>query len=91
MSFPGLSGLACHAASDGLIWPRVGCASIATRNGGLQLLSPAATRHSLRDKQVAARRPPLRFGPRGCGAIAPGLLIAIEAAMVAARATDKEN
>ena len=84
-------------ASDGLIWPKDGCASIAfaaTAAGRLSspgLATPRSRRagprfaHSSRGKKVS--QPPssaaLRPQNLGAPAIAFGLQIAIEAAMVA--------
>jgi uncharacterized protein (DUF736 family) len=75
-----------HAASDGLIWPRVGCASITFPQRRSVDFLPLRWRAFLaRARKSPARHPPLRYGRKRCGLIAPGLSIAIEAAMGAAR------
>jgi uncharacterized protein (DUF736 family) len=61
------------------------------RNGAGRLSSPALNAHSSRDKKVARRRPSLRCGPTAAASTAPGPPIAIEAAMVAARATQGDQ
>jgi hypothetical protein len=87
-----------HAASDGLIWPRVGCASITfpqwrsvdflplRDHPAPQARGDPAQRIPRETRKSPARHPPLRCGRKRCGLIALGLLIAIEAAMRAARA-----
>jgi hypothetical protein len=83
-----------HTASDGLIWPRVGRASITfpqrrsvgflplrdqpTRRAGTPISAFFARQESVRLAIL------LRCGRKRCGLIAPGWLIAIEAAMDAA-------
>jgi hypothetical protein len=68
-----------------LIWPDDGFASIALPQRRAPTSFPCRLRrHSSRIKQVGARHPPLRSGSKSSAApIAPGLPIAIEAAMVA--------
>src|SRR5262249_39909896 len=74
-----------RAASDGLIWPKDGCASIAcAATAAPRLSSPALTRIPRGPRKSQPRHPPLCSGPEtGAAAIAFGLQIAIEAAMVA--------
>ena len=68
-----LSGVSRPVASfAGLIWPRVALrARSPARNGVRQLFSPAAARHSSRDKIAAARRSPLCCDPSGAGRSPP--------------------
>jgi uncharacterized protein (DUF736 family) len=76
---------ATHVASDGLIWPKGGCASIAcaAMADGLTFF-PWASPIPREARKSHRRRPPLRSGPKtGASSIAFGLQIAIEAAMVA--------
>jgi hypothetical protein len=75
-----------------VIWPKDGCASIAcAATAAARLSSPALTRIPRGPRKSRRRHPPLRSGPKtGAAAIAFGLQIAIEAAMVAAR-TAKEK
>ena len=87
-----LSRFALRTASDGLIWPRVGYASIACPQRRSVVFLPLPQAAFLARQQ--SRRPAIlrcRYGRERCGAIAPRLVIAIEAAMGAARATDKET
>jgi hypothetical protein len=63
-----------HTASDGLIWPMAGYASIAYRNGGPSTFFPFRSRRIPRETTKSpARHPPLRYGRKRCGAIALGL------------------
>jgi uncharacterized protein (DUF736 family) len=72
-------------ASDGSIWPKDGCASIAcAATAAPRLSSPGASPIPREPRKSQPRHPPLRSGPKtGAAAIAFGLQIAIEAAMVA--------
>ena len=81
---PGLSAGA-HAASDGLIWPRVGFASITFPQRRSIDFLPLRKRIPRETRKSPAHHPPLRYGRKRCGLIALGLVIAIEAAMGAAR------
>jgi uncharacterized protein (DUF736 family) len=81
---PGLS-VGAHAASDGLIWPRVGFASITFPQRRSIDFLPLRKRIPRESRKSPAHHPPLRYGRKRCGLIALGLLIAIEAAMGAAR------
>jgi uncharacterized protein (DUF736 family) len=80
-----LSDGANHVASDGLIWPKDGCASIAcaaTADGST--FFPWASPIPREARKSHRRHPPLRSGPKtGASSLAFGLQIAIEAAMVA--------
>jgi hypothetical protein len=69
----------------------VGCASIACPQRRSVDFLPLRKRIPRETRKSPARHPPLRYGPKRCGAIAPRLVIAIEAAMGAARAIDKET
>ncbi len=95
----GLSGTgAAHVPLNGLIWPKDGCASIAsaaTASGRLSSPGMATPRRRRRGdpdppipreaRKPPGHHPPLRCGPAAASSIASGLLIAIEAAMGAAR------
>jgi uncharacterized protein (DUF736 family) len=74
-----------HAASDGLIWPRVGFASITFPQRRSIDFLPLRKRIPRETRKSPAHHPPLRYGRKRCALIALGLLIAIEAAMGAAR------
>jgi hypothetical protein len=43
------------AASDGLIWPRVGCASVTFRNGGPSIFFPCANAFLAKTRKSPAR------------------------------------
>ena len=81
-----------HAASHGLIWPKDGCASIASAATAVDRLSSPGLRPFLAKTRKSRRRhPPLRYGPKtGASSIAFGLQIAIEAAMVAGSNTKEK-
>ncbi len=95
----GLSGTgAAHVPLNGLIWPKDGCASIAsaaTASGRLSSPGMATPRRRRRGdpdppipreaRKPPGHHPPLRCGPTAASPIASGLLIAIEAAVGAAR------
>ena len=95
----GLSGTgAAHVPLDGLIWPEDGCASIASAaTASERLSSPGMATPRRRGRgdpdppiprearKRPGRHPPLRCGPTAASLIASSLLIAIEAAMGAAR------
>jgi len=91
-----LSDLANHAAPDGSIWPKDGCASIACAAMAAERLSSpglATPRisargprfaHSSRGKKVSPPPSSATLRPEeGASSIAFGLQIAIEAAVVA--------
>ena len=84
---------ATHVASDGLIWPKDGCASIAcaAMADGLTFF-PWASPIPREPRKSHRRHPPLRSGPKtGASSIAFGLQIAIEAAVVAELENSKEK
>jgi hypothetical protein len=62
-----LSTLALHTASDGLIWPMVGYASIASRNGGPSTFFPCAS--AFLAKQESLRPAILRCATAASGAV----------------------
>ena len=72
-------------ASDGLIWPKDGCASIAwAATAAVRLSSPGLRPFLARQESLTAAILRCAFGPKmGASSIAFGLQIAIEAAMVA--------
>jgi uncharacterized protein (DUF736 family) len=70
----------------GLIWPGAGCASITFPQWRSVYFLPLRKRIPRETRKSPACHPPLRCGRKRCGLIALGLLIAIEAAMGAARA-----
>src|SRR5262245_2000895 len=79
-----------QAASDGLIWPRVGFASIAFPQPRLEIFSPCATswcgaRIPRETTKSPARRPSLALQPQAVRFDRSSAVIAIEAAMGAVR------
>jgi hypothetical protein len=77
----------------GLIWPKGGCASIVWPQRRRTTFFPWAAPIPRETRNSPGWRPPLRYGLHADAApIASGLLIAIEAAMVAgSRTANKEN
>jgi uncharacterized protein (DUF736 family) len=69
------------AASIGLIWRKAGFASTASPAMAVCSFFPPPDGFASRSKKAAARHPPLRCGPVGCGGGRPPPVIAIEAAM----------